>query len=108
LGVKETGGVCAMKTKEIINSRNNGSPYFGVRILITDKESYDRVTWYLKETAIKTEASEDDALIGKVKYIFDEERKQVARTNPLRRIIELTKDVKEEIRSKIEKIISGY
>jgi len=96
-----------MTTKEI-SLKNNGSRYFGVRILIIDKESYDRVIWYLKETAIKTEPSEDDALSGKANYFFDGERKQVARTNALRRIIELTKEVKEEIRSKIEKIIAGY
>jgi len=97
-----------MKTKEITNLENNGSPYFGVRILIRDKESYTRVILYFKETAIKTETFEDDALRGKTNYIFDKEEKQVARINPLRRIIELTKEVKEEIRSKIEKIISGY
>ena len=96
-----------MKTKEI-SLKNNGNRYFGVRIFMRDSESYDRVIWYLKETAIKTEASEDDALIGKANYIFDEEKKQIARTNALRKIIELTRDVKEEIRSKIEKIIAGY
>ena len=45
-----------MTIKEI-SSRNNGS-YFGVRILIRDKESYNRVIWYLNETAIKTETSD--------------------------------------------------
>jgi len=96
-----------MKTKEV-SLKNNGSRYFGVRILIRDKESYDRVIWYLNETAIKTERGEEEGLSGKTNYILDKEEKQIARTNPLRRIIELTKEVKEEIRSKIEKIISGY
>jgi len=97
-----------MKIKEITGSGNggkkdlalgNGNPYFSIRIRMIDKESYDRVVWYLKETAIKKEESD---------YIFDNEEKQIARTIPSKRTIELTKDVKEEIRSKIERIIAGY
>ena len=76
-----------------------GNHYFSIRIRMIDRESYDRVVWYLKETAIKIEESD---------YIFDNEEKQIARTIPSKRTIELTKDVKEEIRSKIERIIAGY
>lgn len=78
--------------------------YFSIRILVSDRETYDRVTWYLKETAIKKE----DILSGKTNYIFDKEEKQIVRTNISRRIIELTREVKEEIKSKIERIIAGY
>jgi len=96
-----------MKTKEI-NLKNNRSRYFGVRILMIDKDSYDKVVSYFENIAVKKEISERDTFAGKTNYIFDEEEKQVARTNPSRRIIELTKEVKEEVRSKIERIIAGY
>jgi len=96
-----------MKTIEI-SSKNNGSRYFSVRILIRDNESYERVASYLMETAIRVDANEEEVLKGKMNYIFDKRERQVARTNRARRIIELTKEVKEEIRSEIEKIVMRY
>jgi len=96
-----------MTTKQLIPLGNNGTPYFGVRILMRDQESYNKVIAYLENTAIKAETSEGDVLREK-SYILDKEGKEIARTSIFKRIIELTQDVKPEIRSKIEKIIAGY
>ena len=92
-------------TKNLIPSGNNGNGklksndlYFNVRILVRDEGAYGRIILYLETEGIKEEASSD--------YIL--RRGGVARTNKLRGIIELTKDVKEEIKSEIEKIVMRY
>jgi high-affinity K+ transport system ATPase subunit B len=78
-----------------------GSPYFGIRILVQDKGAYDKIVRYLKTEGIKEEASSD--------YIL--RKGGIARANNLnnlRGIIELTKEVKPEIKEEIEKIVMRY
>jgi len=94
-----------MKTKTLVDPGNNGNGkaksndlYFNVRILVRDKGAYGRIILYLETEGKKEEASSD--------YIL--RRGGVARTNNLRKIIELTKEVKEEIKSEIEKIVMRY
>jgi hypothetical protein len=87
-----------MKTKQLRDPGNNGSRYFNVRILVRDEDAYGRIILYLETEGIKEEASSD--------YIL--RRGGVARTNTLRKIIELTKGVNPEIKEEIEKIVMRY
>ncbi len=98
----------------IMMVRNNGngklsnSRYFGIRILMTDILSYNKVVSYLENIAIKTVIDERDISEIKTNYILDKDERQIARTRSSKRVIELTREVKPEIRSKIETIIAGY
>ena len=96
-----------MKTKQLVNVGSNGNgkinslasnPYFNIRILVRDKGAYNRIILYLESEGIKEEASSD--------YIL--RKGGIARTNNLKRIIELTKGVNPEIKNEIEKIVMRY
>ncbi len=84
----------------------NNKHYFDVRILMIDYESYDKVSNYLTSAAVRIEESER----GIVNYFLDETGKEVIRGNRAKRVVELklTKEVGEEIKDGIERIIAGY
>ena len=76
---------------------------FGVRILIKDRKDYEQVADYLKGRAIETGLYGDE-LLDKTYYIFDEQKKQVAKANKSKRTIELTKE-SSKIKKGIEEIL---
>jgi hypothetical protein len=96
-------------TKEIVNPGNNGNlndllnKKFALRILVADAKSYGQVIDYLKGIAIKS-GLYGDKLWDKTYYVFDEQKKQIARTDKPKRIIELTAESRR-IKKGIEEII---
>ena len=93
-------------TKNLVPSGNNGTPYFNVRILIRDEESYGQAVLYVASKAGGKTASEEDVVKGITNYIFAKEG--IVRTKDFRRIVELTKGVNQEIKEGIEKIVMRY
>lgn len=68
------------------------------RILVKDQEAYGRIILYLESEGKRQGTSSDYVLHGG----------GIARTNSLMGIIELTKEVKPEIKEEIEKIVMRY
>ncbi len=85
-----------------------GNSYFSTRILVTDENAYGRVISYLdamKNIQIDIHMEKSEEMRD---YIFDREKRQVARVKDHKRIIELTNEINTEIKEEIEKIVMRY
>lgn len=98
-----------MTTKNHVNPRNNGNlshllnRKFSVRILVRDKSSYQEIINYLEEISIES-GMYGESPSHKLYYIFDKQKKQVAKADRSKRTIELTEE-SPEIKKGIEEII---
>jgi hypothetical protein len=94
------------ESKQKIEYDLSNHAYFSIKIHMLDEASYERVISYTKE---KAKRDKDEKYIFRSGgYVLDDAKKEIVRPSPSRKNIELTKEVNEEFRKRIEDIIAGY